>query len=119
MNFAQKLLIVFFTVLLVTTGALAQTDTTWNWDGVWSGYWAKDVSTKVVIAGGKVTEYWFKEQRQPGLLDTSISGNVLKFKVDQTIITMGRTSPTGVYAHFIAGPVGSEEGVASLTLQSK
>jgi hypothetical protein len=112
MNFAHKLIIVFFTALLVTTSVFAQTDTIW--DGVWSGYWAKDTSTKIVISGGKVTEYWFRQKQEPGLLDTSISGNVLKFRVGEAVITISKTSPTGAYAHFM---VGSHEATASLTRQ--
>jgi hypothetical protein len=112
MTFAHKLIIVFLTALLVTTSVFAQTDTTWDWDGVWSGNWAKDMRAKIVISGQKVIEYSVQGKKVPGVQDTSISGNVLKFKVGETVITIGRLSPTGAYAHSMTG---TQEATAGLT----
>jgi hypothetical protein len=101
-----------FFVLLVVGAAFAsvpsQAQNT-RWDGTWVGFWGRVNASRIVVAGGKVTEYRFRRRSYP-TGTTKISGNTLRFGTDRYSIVLVRTEKSKAKATYRIG--GKVRGVA-------
>ena len=73
-----------------------------EWDGTWIGSWGSKIAAKIMINGGKVSEYDYMGYPQQDLGKTIISGDTLTFGTPPGfVITLIKRGPTAAAAHYL------------------